>query len=271
MHRIDYPGYVTVSGERRFIDEALPTVEGTTIGAGWMNAVQEELCSILAFCGVTPNTSAAADMTDGWTQLKDAIFQSGNIGTVAIADNAITRAKMADNSVGTSEILDDSVTSAKIHSVPLAKAYGAIGITVSGATWLQDEIALRYGATLPTGFASATLGASGLSFDDSYDGTTHAMIGPARFAEFDVGTSGWVLTNGRYVKTVNTPLGGSNRYVLSANLYYLNTNSESVTLRSRGEDFSISYSTSPQLMTISTDINPAAFVAVAAVIMYKIE
>lgn len=87
MHRVDADGYITVLGNRRFVDRSLPTYEGTVDGAYWNNAVQEEICNVVTYAGLTLRTSGAADESAGWTQLRDAIFSSGKISNAGLAND----------------------------------------------------------------------------------------------------------------------------------------------------------------------------------------
>ena len=85
MHRVDADGYITVGGERRWVDRNLPTYTGTLDAAYWNNAVQEEICNVIEYAGLTLATSGATDESAGWEQLKDAIFESGAISNNALA------------------------------------------------------------------------------------------------------------------------------------------------------------------------------------------
>jgi hypothetical protein len=100
MHRTEGDGYVLESGYRRFVDQDLPYEPGTVLPSEWANAVQEELVNLIESAGLTLETSAANDRTSGWTQLKEAIFESAAIDTAALADGAVTDDKMASCALG---------------------------------------------------------------------------------------------------------------------------------------------------------------------------
>lgn len=87
MHRVDADGYTTVSGDRRFIDRALPTEEGTVDGSYWSNAVQEEIAQVVERAGLTLRVSGAADETADWGQLEEAIFDSQALSNGALAND----------------------------------------------------------------------------------------------------------------------------------------------------------------------------------------
>lgn len=114
MHRVDSTGYVTESGKRLFINRNLPSVPGTTVGAEWKNAVQEEIAQLIEYAGLTLSASAAADKTAGWDQLKTAIFESAAIDTAAIKNDAITNAKI--DGVSLSKLEDGITDITKVYS-----------------------------------------------------------------------------------------------------------------------------------------------------------
>jgi len=128
MHRIDYDGYTTEDGKRRFIDQAEPGTPGTILGAQWMNAVQEEIAGVVVRAGLTLAATPAADRTAGWFQLHTAIFASKAIDTAALADGAVTDDKLAADAV-----TDDKLATGQ----DLSKFnHGVLSMTVaaSGAT-----------------------------------------------------------------------------------------------------------------------------------------
>jgi hypothetical protein len=106
MHRTEADGHITESGLRRHVDRN-PPVTGTTLAAEFANAVQEELVNAIVDAGITLNASAAADRTAGWNQLSTAIFNSEAIDTPAIADEAVTNAKI--DSVSLSKITNGTL------------------------------------------------------------------------------------------------------------------------------------------------------------------
>lgn len=65
MHRTEADGSVS----NLYVDENLPTYEGTLVTAADRNAVQEELCNVIEGCGYTVQTEG----TDTHDQLFDAI------------------------------------------------------------------------------------------------------------------------------------------------------------------------------------------------------
>lgn len=97
MHRVDADGTIDVGGERRFVDRALPTYEGTVDGAYWNNAVQEEIATVVEYAGLTLRASGAADESAGWDQLKTAIFESTAISNGALSsDLSLTKFSQGD-------------------------------------------------------------------------------------------------------------------------------------------------------------------------------
>lgn len=73
MHRIDAEDYKEPSpGYRLFKETPVPA---TVVGAGIMNAVQEELATIItsARSGLTLRTSSTLDEASGWNQLNKAV------------------------------------------------------------------------------------------------------------------------------------------------------------------------------------------------------
>ena len=97
MHRTDGNGYVEVGGERRFADRNLPTYAGTIVEEQSMNAIQEEICNVIEYAGLTLRSSGATDESAGWTQLRDAIFSSAAIGTDAVS--AISLSKISNGTL----------------------------------------------------------------------------------------------------------------------------------------------------------------------------
>lgn len=93
MHRTEGEDYILESGKRRFAAANPPTQKATRLPAEFMNAVQEEICSVInaAVPAIPLNSTAAADRTAGWNQLLQAL-QEGQLikvtsfNTTAIAD-----------------------------------------------------------------------------------------------------------------------------------------------------------------------------------------
>ena len=111
MHRINYDGFVTESGLRRFIDQADPGTPGTILGGQWLNAVQEEIAGVITASGGALEPDPSHDRAAGWGQLAHAIFGAGAIGSGGLAINGVI----------TSKIADGAVTDAKIASMSLSK------------------------------------------------------------------------------------------------------------------------------------------------------
>lgn len=160
MHRTEGDGYLDEGGLRRFVDQDVPTYDGTVDTAEYNNAVQEELCNIVELCGGTlngggPNGTAAGDRAAGWRQVYDAIFQDGNID-----DNAI-----------------DELTFGVI-APPIAYVDGS-------EEWHQDTTSLQY----IDGDYQMTLGDTDILFEDTTDSSNqagvHRTLGPwARADDF---------------------------------------------------------------------------------------
>jgi hypothetical protein len=132
MHRTFGDGFVEEPGPgqyHRFIDQNLPTYDGTVDTAEYNNAVQEEICNVITGAGLTLNGGGlngdpAADRAAGWSQLYEAIFQAGHI------------------------------TDAAIDGITFSKLSGQIDLTDSGKNWVQDTDGLIY--TQSTAHSSIT-------------------------------------------------------------------------------------------------------------------
>ena len=107
MHRTEGDYFVIEDGKRRFHDRALPLYHGTVDTAEYNNAVQEEIANVIEYAGLTLAADAGSDRSAGWHQLRDSIFLSGKIGTAAIADGAITHAKLASAAVKNDNLYTD--------------------------------------------------------------------------------------------------------------------------------------------------------------------
>jgi len=235
MHRIDYDGYTTESGARRFIDQSNPGVPGTVMGAQFFNAVQEEMIAIVLFAGLTPSASASADRSAGWHQVRDAIFSSGKIDTPALADGAVENAKIADGAVGAS----------KISSVDLSTAVGALTIydattdPTLATTWTESPTrGSRSSITIATGSTQDIIqdtttgrqthrhykgGSGGFNlatqvvpegiqyFEDAFNaGSTYTV--PLKQATVEVALTGWTEeAPGQWIKTVTTNIPKTRR------------------------------------------------------------
>lgn len=100
MHRTTGSDYTTIGGlPNQHINQSLPGTPGTTIDGEFLNALQEEIKAILDEAGITIETNPATDRSNGFHQMKDAIFDSAAIDTAAIKDDAITSAKIASCSL----------------------------------------------------------------------------------------------------------------------------------------------------------------------------
>ena len=226
MHRIDYDGYVTESGLRRFIDQLEPGTPGTILGAQWMNAVQEELANVVTAAGETVQASPSADRAAGWHQLADAIFESNAIGENAMAPNAIHTAAIAD----------DAVTKEKISSVDLSRAVGAIGVTDTGPQdriWSESTMgALRSETTVSTSAASQIVDnvtdarhthsktkpgtggynistevrPEGIKYYDDSDNTGGTWTDPLKQVVLALGNTAWVSHSYGYVRELVTKI-----------------------------------------------------------------
>lgn len=94
MHRTEGPDYIDEGvGLRRYKVSPPPA---TVANHEAFNALQEELVNVVEYAGITLNTTAVADRTEGWIQVRDAIFDSEAIDTGAIATGAITTTKISD-------------------------------------------------------------------------------------------------------------------------------------------------------------------------------
>lgn len=112
MHRTTGSDYTTVGGlPNQHIDQSLPGTPGTKISGEFLNALQEEIKAILDEAGITIETNPATDRSNGFHQMKDAVFDSAAIDTAAIKDDAITSAKIASCSLDNLTSGDLSYTS----------------------------------------------------------------------------------------------------------------------------------------------------------------
>lgn len=173
MHRVDADGYITVLGERRFVDRSLPTYEGTVDGANWNNAVQEEIATVIEHAGLTLRSTGAADASAGWDQLKEAIFDSGAIGNDALASTL----SLDKFSQGTIDITNGLAVPARLYADEEKVIVG----NTSQLSTIMDRKGLRFHGTGNLGINGMYLRwaiyditgyVSGASVDDAISGTT---------------------------------------------------------------------------------------------------
>jgi len=81
------------------VNQNLPTVGGSTVSAEFLNALMFEIANVIEFVGMTVEANSATDRTNGFAQLVEAIFESEFIDTGALADEAVTSAKIYDVSL----------------------------------------------------------------------------------------------------------------------------------------------------------------------------
>lgn len=221
MHRVDADGYITVLGERRFVDRSLPTYEGTVDGANWNNAVQEEIATVVEHAGLTLRSTGAADESAGWTQLKEAIFDSGKIGDAAL-DNDIGLDKIshgilnffdgAANSRITVNSIGASFGNAFAGPVTL---YERRGVSFTGATSPGDiEPYMRWAVYNISSYIS------GASVGDAISGTTDShyhKIGEEYDNIYDTGINISANIFGAHLVAV---LGAGNSTVVNAEVEF---------------------------------------------------
>ena len=100
MHRTTGDDYVTIGSlPNQHIDQSLPGTPGTTLSAEFANALQEEIINVIEEAGITIETDPAIDRSNGFIQLKDALFSSQALDTLAIKDDAINDDKISDVSL----------------------------------------------------------------------------------------------------------------------------------------------------------------------------
>lgn len=156
-HRVDSDGYITVSGKRRFVDQSLPTYQGTVDGSYWANMVQEEIANVIEYCGLTLEASGSADEAAGWVQLKEAIFLSGKIANAALASD-ISLSKISQGSL----------------------SYSTAGYTVS----MAPDIGLTF--LSPSSTATINIDNGGIFFSPSTSPGTELVN--MRWATYDIST-----------------------------------------------------------------------------------
>jgi hypothetical protein len=173
MHRTEGPQYETSTGVR--LHKIYPP-PGTIANSEYLNAIQEEMVHAIEYAGITINSTAALDRTDGWHQLRDAIFLSEAIGTEAIADSAITDDKVSDvdiskltysNSLGGADLsyVNGSDTYGLTFSPQELKLTLSSGIYESSFTVVAGSLALTEKASsVITG--SLSMNTTGFSFAD---------------------------------------------------------------------------------------------------------
>jgi hypothetical protein len=100
MHYTEGFGRKTIgSGVYEHEDQSLPGTPGTSVSAEMMNAFMYEMVNIVTYAGLTVKSTAAADRSSGFIQVRDAIFSSAKIDTAALAPLAVTDAKINDVSL----------------------------------------------------------------------------------------------------------------------------------------------------------------------------
>jgi hypothetical protein len=100
MHYTEGFGRKTVGGGvYEHEDQSLPGTPGTSVSAEMMNAFMYEMANIVTYAGLTVKSTAAADRSSGFIQVRDAIFSSAKIDTAALAPLAVTDAKINDVSL----------------------------------------------------------------------------------------------------------------------------------------------------------------------------
>lgn len=104
MHRTVGNAYIEIVVESQTIrvsqDETGVEGEyGTEFYAGLVNSMQEEICRVVEYAGLTLYADDVADKAGAWGQLRDAIFDSEMIDTAALTDGAVTDAKVSDVSI----------------------------------------------------------------------------------------------------------------------------------------------------------------------------
>jgi hypothetical protein len=108
MHYTEGFGRKTVGGGvYEHEDQSLPGTPGTSVSAEMMNAFMYEMANIVTYAGLTVKSTAAADRSSGFIQVRDAIFSSAKIDTAALANGAVTNDKI--NSVSLSKLTDGNM------------------------------------------------------------------------------------------------------------------------------------------------------------------
>jgi len=192
MHRVDADGYKTVSGKRRFEDQSLPGTAGTLDAELWKNAVQEELCNLIEYTGITLKSTGLIDEASGWNQLRQAIFSSAKIDSAAITDGAINDLKLNTNAVTNIKVNDVSV--AKLTAGTAGTDDIAITLVAAPSTfnWLQNAEKVRYSENDTVNIFTSEMRADFLSIDT--DSTTYARL-ESDFLRFTGNTNHTVLLN----------------------------------------------------------------------------
>ena len=132
MHRTTGSDFETVGGlPNQHINQNLPGTPGTTADGEFLNAVQEEIKAVLDEAGISIETVAATDRSNGFHQLKDAIFDSLAIDSSAITNGAITNEKIS------------AVTWNKFD-------YGVMNITEGDYTWRWQDYFFSVVNTTPS-------------------------------------------------------------------------------------------------------------------------
>lgn len=176
MHINEGAGMITnpSTGLVEFIDENLPGTPGSTVLAEWGNALTFEFKALLEAAGLTLETSATEDRTNGWHQLKTALFDSQALGTSALTDSAVTLAKLAANSVDTS----------KVSTLDLAKLFGELVLTAVDSVTEQmtlNQTSLEFLIDFTGGtIASTVLNGGGLTVTNTYGRSTKYLNGGMR-------------------------------------------------------------------------------------------
>lgn len=91
MHRTEGARTVTIGSlPKQHQNQDLPLVGGSTLSAEYANALGEELINIIQYAGITIKSNSVSDRAEGFTQTREAIFNSKAITAAAIANNTLT-------------------------------------------------------------------------------------------------------------------------------------------------------------------------------------
>ena len=133
----------TVDSQYSLSVNANGTVAGIRLvasqGASNNSAIYFAADKFIVSGSTTPSVGGSAPFSiiNGTTYLKTAMIQEGSLGSVYIADAAITNLKLANGSVNTINIVDGSITTAKIGDAQIGSAQ--IANTIQSSNYVANS------------------------------------------------------------------------------------------------------------------------------------
>ena len=188
MHRTQGEDYILESGKRRFAQANPPTQKATRLPAEFMNAVQEEICNVIAAAtpAITLNPTAADDRTAGWSQLLKAIQEGHLVKSTSFASDALSKGLAVDTNFTN---VANSRAEATLYKT--LSQYPFLGLY---ATYKDPGAAPRQSRVVPLSVISQALGGTLLIFVEQSGQTVDLSL--SSYGEDWNGNICIVVTNG---------------------------------------------------------------------------